>query len=895
VKRLFDAARARLSLLVFRRAAESRAREEFDFHLEMATAQRMRAQGLDHAEARRQALASFGGVTQHGEELREGRGLAWLGTLSLDARLAVRMLRKTPALTAIAVVGLSIAVAIGSVCFSAVYRLVDTRLPVSEGDRVIGIRNLDKLAAQDARATHLHFLALWRQSIPAIAEFGAYRNVGRNVITSSDWSESARVAEMTASGFRIARVAPLTGRYLVDGDERPDAPPVAVIAYRTWQQRYAGRPDILGRTIQIGDTRHTIVGVMPDGFAFPVNNRIWIPLRLNPAEYPTWHAPSVEVFGRLAPGATLDDAREQAAVVGQRLASGDARELKNLTQRVIPYTRVFIDNGDAVWTYHLIQLIVTLLLVVIGTNVAVLVYARTASRMGEIAIRTSLGASRARIVSQLFAEAFVLSVVAAGFGLLLAWLGMMQIEAEAQRIVGEQLPYWFHLRITPGVAIYAVALAVIAAVIIGVVPALKVTGAGVRTKLSELSAGGSNLRLGRPWTAMIVAQVAVAVAVLPLAIGGVSAWRRADAAAAVSAAKEIATATVSFDVPERGRMDSADFARRHVGARTQLIERLKADPRVAEVVMTSHAPGEEMDLQFEIDPTNPVAPEASQVPAAAASVQPEYFGAIGIPVLAGRAFNSADINAGNVVIVNRSFMKRMFGGGLAVGSRIRVAGKRRASDTTPPPPWTTIVGVVADFPIDSGSSASRLYWPLATSTTESVMLAIKMNGTQARDFFPVLREHAIATNPSLRLDQLRTLDQVVHDASASIRLMVAVVELITLSTILLCAAGIYALMSFTITRRRREIGIRSALGAAPRRLLAGEISRVMSQIAIGILIGIVVAGSIDHLLEGGWSGRKGLPGLVSVAVLMLVIGVLSALRPAIGALRIQPTEALRAE
>jgi hypothetical protein len=853
MRRWFDAARTRLGLLFFKRGAESRMDEEMAFHVDMEAERIARDLGVAPAEARRMALASFGGVTRHKESLREGRGLAWLDTLTLDARLAARMLAKTPGLTVVAALGMSVAVAIGCVCFSGVSRIVDVALPVPGGDRIIGIRNIDVRRGGDARATHLHYLPLWREAMTSVEEIGAYRSLSRTVVTAEGWSESAHVAEMTASGFRITRVAPILGRYFIDADERFQEPPVAVIGRRVWQQRYEGRADILGQVIQVGDTRHTIIGVMPDDYAFPVNNRVWIPLRLDPTDYDRFHAPYVDVFARLAPGASLDDARREAELVARRLARSEPEANADLRQRVIPYTRMFIDNADSTWVYHLVQLVVAALLAVIGTNVAVLVYARTASRIGEIAVRTALGASRARIVGQLFAEAFALSLVAAGLGVLVAWVAMGQIDAGLQRIAGENIPFWLRLELTPGVVVYAIAFAAVAALIIGVIPALKITGGRFRATLAELSGGGSGLRLGRPWTFMIVAQVAIAVAMLPLSIMGIDASRKGAAASAIMSGREILTASIAF--------------------------------------------GDEDRRRFEVDPSTPVAVTESQIGAGDLSVQPGYFGAMGIPLLAGRAFQSADLAPlANAVIVNRSFIRKMFGGRPATGSRVHVwRPQRPGSDTAAPPPWLTIVGVVSDFPVDSTVAAPRIYRPLAEGTTKPVVIGIRMNGASAADFIPALHRHVLSTGTQLRLDGIRTMSQAFYDSFAEVRLAVLVMEIITLSVTLLSAAGIYALMAFTIIRRRREIGIRAALGAMPRQLLAREMWRVMRQIVIGIVIGVTVAGAVDTGMRGEWAGRRGLEGLVTVALLMLTIGILAALRPAIGALRIQPTEALRAD
>src|SRR4051812_3685992 len=257
------ATRARLHLLFAGRTADARMNEEIAFHIEMETGRLVREEGLSPDEARRRARVTFGGIVKHSEALRDGRGLAWLGGLSLDVKLALRMLVKHPGLTFVAVVGMAVAVTIGAVSFSGIAAIVDGTLPLNEGERVIGIRNVDTRDNDEGRGTHLHDLATWREAMRAVDELGAYRTIDRNLITADRRSESVRIAEMTASGFRIARVPPLMGRYFDDADERAGASPVAVIGYDVWQTRFTARPDIVGQTIQLGDVRHTIIGVMP--------------------------------------------------------------------------------------------------------------------------------------------------------------------------------------------------------------------------------------------------------------------------------------------------------------------------------------------------------------------------------------------------------------------------------------------------------------------------------------------------------------------------------------------------------------------------------------------------------------------------------------------------------
>lgn len=925
-----DAVRARLRLLVSRRAAESRMDDEIGFHIDMEADRLVREEGLAPDEARRRARVAFGGVVQHKEALRDGRGLGWLSGMSLDAKLALRMLVKHPGLTLVAVIGLSVAVAIGAVSFSGVYTLVDARLPVNEGERVIGIRNIDARYGAEGRRTHLHDLGTWREALTTVSELGAYRIVARNLITGDGHAESMRVAEMTASGFRITRVPPFLGRYFNDDDERSGAADVVMIGYDLWKSRFASRADIVGQPLQLGDVRHVIVGVMPEGYAFPVNNGVWTPLKLDPSGYELGHAPPIEVFGRLASGASEEDARRQIATIGERLAKAHPETHAHLRTRLVPYTRTFIDNPEMPWIYHLVQLLVTMLLAVIGTNVAVVVYARTAGRMGEIAIRTALGASRARVVWQLFAEALALSGLAAVVGIAGAYVALVNIDAFFVRLGGGQLPYWLRFHITPGLVVYCAGLAVLGAVIVGVIPALKATNDDVRANLQQLSTGSARMRLGGTWTFMIVMQVAVAVTFLPLAIAGINAWRRFESAESSLASKQIVTATLFVDrrnggtqrlatkrsvlgkvatlgagAPDTDANDSA-FAVRAVDLRSRLVRRLEGSSGVTDVALASNPPAAEATVRVEIDTATPDSLShdgAADAPGSSAvgetRVDPRFFDAFDIPVLAGRTFGPADFSpSARTVIVNRSFAKKMLAGASPLGRRLRAAPLERASrDTSPRAPWEEIVGVVADFPVDSSMTAPKVYRPLSPAEAGPVTIAVRSTGGSGTTtaFTNWLREMTVATNPMLRLDNIKSLDQTLFDESAGLRLTILVAELVTLSTVLLSAAGIYALMAFTITRRRREIGIRSALGAGPRRVLAGVLSRAFAQVTAGIVVGIAAAGVFDRSLEGGWTGRQASFVLPFVAALMMIVGVLAALGPARRALRIQPTEALRSE
>lgn len=339
----------------------------------------------------------------------------------LDVKLGVRMLVKHPALTIIGGFGLALGIAISLTFFSVMASLVYPTLPLSEGERIVALENRDAEVNDEERRA-LHDFFTWRGELESVEELAAFRTVPRNLVEGSGVPEAVHVAEMTSAGFRVARVPPLLGRYLLEEDERPGAPPVLVIGYDVWRSRFAGDPTILGRSVRLGATDHTVVGVMPEDFTFPVSHHYWAPLRARPDDFPRREGPAIHIFGRLAPGVTMEEAQAELDVIGRRAAAAYPETHAQLRPQVMPYTWSMndIQGGVPLWNLAQLQLMVTLLLVVVALNVGVLVYARTATRHGEIAVRSALGASRRRIVGQLFMEALVLALASAAVGFVLA-------------------------------------------------------------------------------------------------------------------------------------------------------------------------------------------------------------------------------------------------------------------------------------------------------------------------------------------------------------------------------------------------------------------------------------------------------------------------------------------
>jgi putative ABC transport system permease protein len=445
------------------------------------------------------------------EELGDGRGRAWFDGFSLDLKLGGRMLVKYPGLTIVGGLAMAFAICVGTVIFEVLGLFVHPTLPLPAGERIVQIRNWD-VAANRPEQRALHDFVVWRGALRSVTELGAWRDVTRNLIVAGGDARPVEVAEITASGFRIAGGAPLLGRVLVEADERPDAPPVAVLGYDAWRTRFGSDPNVLGRTVQLGNDYATVVGVMREGFAFPVSHELWMPLRTDIPDQAR-SGPTITVFGMLAPGVTLETAQAELTTLGRRAASERPATHEHLQPRVAPYAKLFFSepSGEELGILFSIYFFAVMLLVLVCGNVALLMFARVATRESELVMRSALGARRSRIVVQMFAEALVLGGVAAVVGLVAADFALRSWGLEFLEVNLGRLPFWYDLRLSPATVLFALGLTVLGSAIAGVMPALKVTR-GMGSRLKQAAAGAGGLQFGGVWTAVIVVQVAITVA-----------------------------------------------------------------------------------------------------------------------------------------------------------------------------------------------------------------------------------------------------------------------------------------------------------------------------------------------------------------------------------------------
>ena len=848
----------------------------------------LRRKGHAPGDAARLARAAAGGRIQALEALREQRGLPWLDSSWLDVRLGLRLLVRNWGLTIVGGLAMTLAIGIAAIVFAAFDTIVWSPLPLDEGDRIVVIQVWDREAGR-RRDTTWQDLERWRTSLHSVGEVGAFQTIQRNVITPDGSIELAPVAEISAAGFRVARVAPLLGRPIGDPDEAPGATPVVVIGHDVWQRRFAGTRDVIGRELRLGEDVHTVVGVMPAGFQFPLNFRYWVPLRPKADRILRNTGPEGVVFGRLTPGATLARAHAEVSALGI-LPAVDTRLRSEATgARVVPYTFAFtgdFEPGELSMLWSLSSLLLVLLLLPPCANIAILNYARTVTRQQEFAARHALGGSRARIVWQLFIESLVLTAAAAGVALLLLRVVSVVVAGRLQNIPGGP-PFWMTFGVSYRTLLFVAGLALAGAAVSGLVPALQATGRLARLGAGAL-AGRTSVRLGATWTTLVIVQVAFSVGVLPLAAELAWGTLRTGVVGPGFAAEEFATARVAL---EEGQLVPAIRQR-------ELERQLLADPGIRGVAAALRPPGEEpwvfVDIEGRDAPTDVLNGQLPGFLTRLNEVDTAFFDLYQVPGLAGRRFTEGDAKT-DAVVINRNFAETIAPGGNALGRRFRYV---RAADgewvhSPTAGRWYEVVGVVGNLPVTTDARVA--YHAAAPGEIHPAHLQLRLRGGPD-GLVERLRQIAANVDPALHVDEVRTLAEIYREHRFGDNLGAIAIGAVTGSVLLLSAAGLYALMAFTVAQRRREIGIRSALGAQPGHLVVAVFRRAFWQIGAGSTVGILAAYVVGRYVPIEQIGGLPIPGILPGAgAFMLLVGVVAALGPARRGLRIDPTEALRSE
>jgi len=805
-------------------------------------------------------------------------------SFAADLCHGARLFVKQRGLTAIAVLALTLGIGLTTVMFSIIQGAFLRGLPFEEGDRIVAITRADTTNPNNSRGNvSPHDLVDWREAQRSLEPFGAYYEGTINVSGSEGRSERHAGAFVTAGAMAVPRVQPLLGRLFVDGEDRPGAPWVAILGYQLWRDRFQSDPAVLGRLLRVNGRSATVVGVMPDGFNYPSATDIWVPLQQDVLRLARGQGQWLTPVGRLKPGVTLDEAQAEFVGLAQRQAELYPDLNTNATARVWPYIDRFF-GPDVVTTLYTMLGAVFGVMLIACANVANLLLARTAVRAKEIAVRTALGATRRRVVSQLLAESFLLALVGTALGLAFAYSG---IDLFNRSIVDTNPPFWIDIRLDPAVLLFTAGLTLVATVASGLFPALQASRADVNEILKDESRGSSSLRMGRLSRALVVAEIAVSCGLLVasgLAIKSIVNLKTTDYGFATDTVFTARLGLFESDYP-----DEASRARFFEDLQRQLRTIAGAEA----VTITANLPssgsdGVELEVEGRTYANEEDYPDTRRVAAA-----PGFFDAFGRRLLRGRDFTAADgPDASPVAIVNASFAAKFFEGEDPLGRRIRA--RRRDGQA----PWVTIVGIAPDMYIGDleNREPEGYYIPLAQNPPPFASIAVRAAGAPMA-LTAAVRDEVSALDADLPLYWVRTMRQTIDENNWHYQVFGSLFMAFGFAALFLATVGLYGVMAFAVSRRTQEIGVRMALGASSRNVLRLVLRQGLWQIGIGLAIGLVLAAGLSRLLTILLFGVQPWdPGVfATVLATLAAAALLACVVPARRAMRVDPMVALRYE
>jgi predicted permease len=876
----------RLRGTVRRDPFEARLAEELQHHLALETEANVR-RGMTPAAARAEALRRFGSVAHVADDCRDSWGLRVIDGLLRDLRFGVRGLRRHPAYTAVIVLTLALGIGANTALFSVVHAVLLAPLPYANGERLVEIRQEAPgigIADLSLSAKEVADYRSQSETLDAVVEYHqmSFNLLGRN--------EASRVQTgvVSANFFDVLGVKPLLGRTFVAADDAKDAPPVLVLSYDYWRQALGGDPGVVGRTFEMNDRVHTVIGVLPPIPQYPQENDVYMPVsacpfRSSPSMAENRTMRMVSAIGRLRPGVSVARASADLFVIANRMAATDPSAYKGAAGA--GFTAVALSVRDELTRRARPTLLVLLgiagfVLLLVCANVANLMLARVSGRERELTLRAALGAGRARIARQLLTESLMLAGAGGALGLLFAALVQGMLVAFTARFT----PRAAEIALDPAVLAFAVGVSVATGILFGMVPALsRPAPPGAGLKAGQRAAGAAGTKARR---ALIAGQVAISFVLLIGAGLLVRSFIRLEEVDAGFNADHVLTMRVSLDWV---KYDTPSKRRRLFG---RILDRLDGVPGVRAAAVA---------ISFPLDQSTPFNSdflvEGHHLPADQPTpqadfriVSPGYFRTIGMQLLRGRPFADDDRDgAPGVAIVNLSAMRHLFGGRDPVGRRVSFDNGRH---------WSRVVGLVNDVrQYGLGSApADEVYVPLEQNGPLAGTVMLRTTG-DPRAFVRTVEDLVRRIDPQQPISHVQTLEEVRHRALASPRLTMLLVSLFAAVALLITASGIAAVASFAVTRRRSEIGVRMALGA-PRAAVVGMVVRqAMAPVLAGLIAGVVAAVPLTRAaIRLLFEVRPGDPlTILTVALILSAVAALACLGPARRAAAIDPMDALRAE
>jgi putative ABC transport system permease protein len=859
--------------LVHRRRAEKELDAEIRAHLEIATEQNI-ADGMSPEEARRAAHLSFGSVAIAKEDSRSVWGLRALETLWQDLRYGARTLLKNPGFTTTAVLTLALGVGANTAIFSVVNAVLLRPLPYEDPGQLVRLWSDNS----GLRTEQNHFapaeITDFRDQLTTFESIGLFDTGLTANLTGGSQPERVNGSEAAPGLFTALRVKPILGRTFLPDETEVKQNKVALISEGLWRRRFGADPDFAGRTVQLDGESFTVVGVLPSGFKFPEKVDLWLPFSFSAADWKNDRQHYyVESVGRLRSGITLAQARAELETIIQRLSPNFPASRKKWGVTLVPMREQVV--GKIRSTLWILFGAGSFVLLIACVNVANLSLARAATRQQEIAIRVALGAGRFRIVRQLLTESLLLAVIGGGAGALLA-AGAIKLFSVAL-LTG--LPRAEEISADGRVLLFTTAVSIVTGAVFGLTPALQSSNPNLNETLKESGRHSSGPRPGLR-NLLVVSEIALSLVLLIGAGLLVKSFLRLQSVNAGFDPRNVLTAQVTLP-----RSQYPDTARQNAFV-TQTLNRLETLPGAQSAAVTINPP---LDNAWGMGYWVPGHDNTPNQVADNAYVTPRYFRTMGVSVLKGRDFSDSDTAAtAAIVIINETLARRHFRDENPLGQILNTGVKRE------------IVGVVADVKLRGLELEPwpAIYLPYAQKQTIATFFTYMIRAeAEPLSLAGAVENEIRNSDKNLPLANVRTMEQIVSTSLAQRRLTMLLLGVFALAAVALAAVGIYGVLSYSMERRRGEIGVRMALGANRRDVLAMILRQGMKHASLGVALGLFGAFWLTGLLKGLLFGVRPTDPLTFslIALLLGAVALLACWIPARRATKVDPLTALKHE
>ena len=795
-----------------------------------------------------------------------------------DVRYALRTLARRPGFTAIAVITLALGIGANTAIFSVVYGVLLRPLDYPEPERLVALRESNPLKQPDSQISPGNFLD-WQQQNTVFSDLAAYRTVSYN-LTADGNPERLLAGRVTSGLFKTLGVRPILGREFLPEEDQPGRAKVVLISESVWQRRFGTDPSVIGKTLRLSGEDFTVIGVMPASLRLPDQREreLWTPIAFTENETIYRHVRFAEAVARLKPGVTLDQAQAEMTAIASRLSQEHPNGNEGWTVRVAPVIDFAV--GDARKILWILFSAVGLVLLIACANVTNLLLARAATRQKEIAIRVALGAGRFRIIRQLATESFLLALLGAVVAWPLAVWGLKALIA----IAPADLPRLAAVTIDNRALLFTLAITLLTGLVFGLVPALQLIKDNSSQTLkdggSEGNRGGTARRIGN---LLIAGEVALAMMLL---VGSGlllrTIWQLRNVNPGFDDRNALA---ITVQLSEKKYSDPKQVAQ----FSQKLVEQISTLPGVEATGVARILPiVHELTVGYYVE-GKPREPDNQLPQTNYSTVSADYFNAMRIPLIAGRAFNERDNQQSpRVAIVSAELVQRVFPGENPIGRRINV--------TTGPENFREIVGVVGDVTQQGlvRGSSPHVYEPFSQAPN-SFMTLIVRGSSDPTALVPAIRSKVIELDPELPLQRVTTLDKIISNSIRQQRFTSVVLSVFAAVALVLALAGLYGVISYSVAQRTRELGIRVALGAQVGDVLRLVLKQGMTYVLIGEVVGIAGAYALTGLMKGLLFGVTATDKttFIAVAVSLFLVALVACYVPARRATKVDPLIALK--